>query len=295
MVSREDVFRFLDLPSGREILIHNAFTGKRLVKYPELRNRTYDFAATKDGGERCCVLPCLSLAQSCRQLRTEYMPICRKAPVTIDWKHVPAYFDTFYPTVHGKVQNVELAPLTMTIIVQVAERISSDIRIDILPIVKMRAATSTFSYQFVYDATNLNGPGFIIGTSPHAKHLLEADNNIVQSLVQHNMDLWLADVHSGKVVKVLVTLIGIEEQPEVDILLLNDQEGATHGEDNIEDKHGDEYGDEYGDGIGDLEIDHKDASYLATVEMTGIFTCMVEGKPFDMYPTVYRVNTWPNV
>jgi hypothetical protein len=122
---REDVFRFLDLPA-------------------ELRNRVYDFAATPEKADQhTSVLPSLALAQTNRQLRAEYLPICKTAPVVIERDDLPAYFAAFYPT----PESMKQAPSSITILVDChADQL--DATIDILPLLKLHHANPTLTCTF---------------------------------------------------------------------------------------------------------------------------------------------------
>ncbi|KAI1518442.1 hypothetical protein Ptr86124_001570 [Pyrenophora tritici-repentis] len=80
----------------------------------EQRNRVYEFIVEAEGSRG--VLPCLALTQVCRQVRSEYRPICMKHDGIIKWKKIPGYIRTFYPiSADGKVENIELAPSSLTI------------------------------------------------------------------------------------------------------------------------------------------------------------------------------------
>jgi hypothetical protein len=81
-----------------------------------LRNRIYGFAAETQADQPRCVLPCLALAHTCQQLRTEYRPICLKRDIVIDWKTVAGYMRIFFPIANGEIENMELAPMSMTIV-----------------------------------------------------------------------------------------------------------------------------------------------------------------------------------
>lgn len=126
---------------------------------PELRNQIYGYVATTPTDDRCCVLLGLALTLACRQFRTEYRPICMNAAVTIDWKDIPDYLTTFYPTVDGAKFDLDLAPSSMTIICNTSLQDSKSVRIKILPILKFQHAQADFNCNFVREAPDWNIEG----------------------------------------------------------------------------------------------------------------------------------------
>ncbi|CAA9962556.1 hypothetical protein PTMSG1_05930 [Pyrenophora teres f. maculata] len=85
---------------------------------PELRNRVYDFV--------------------------------RKT--TINWENIPGYIRTFYPmTAEGKVENIELAPSSMTIMPPDSFADTALINIAFLLIIKMGVSNPSFACKFQVD------------------------------------------------------------------------------------------------------------------------------------------------
>jgi hypothetical protein len=109
----------------------------------------YDVAAAVQASEQDVSLSYLPLTQACRQLRSEFRPVCLRAQITVDWKSLPGYLRTFYPTVNDKLQNIEHIPASVTILVDSYQSADPHPEIDIAPLVRMAHAKSAFSCSFV--------------------------------------------------------------------------------------------------------------------------------------------------
>jgi hypothetical protein len=140
------MFRFLDLPAGTHSIPRCTYDNTNWSG--ELRNRIYDFAAiTTDCDQHSCVLPTLSLAHTCRQVRTEYLPICKNAPAVVLWSDLEEYFSVFFQNVNSWVADFTQAPRSMTILVDFGPP-HQEGTIDLLPLIKIQHANTTFSCHF---------------------------------------------------------------------------------------------------------------------------------------------------
>lgn len=84
----------------------------------ELRNQVYDLvAATAEPIPRCSALPGLKLAQTCQQIRAEYLPTCRKAEVSINWNDVSRYLEIMDIGMSAGAIGRQQEPSTMNIII----------------------------------------------------------------------------------------------------------------------------------------------------------------------------------
>ena len=199
----EDVFRFLDLPAGEVLRCGQSNT---LTRITELRNRIYDYASTKQPDERCSILPCIALAQSCQQLRTEYLPICFKADVTIDWKNLPRYIDRFYPTVGGEIQHIEQAPMKINILLPLSVGCSRDdgsVDFDLLPLIKMGLENQQVRCTFAHDGV----------VEESKKAVMSVDIRAFENLLATRDDRWISDIRVGNLVNVMVDYEGLDVQP----------------------------------------------------------------------------------
>ncbi|KAI4926197.1 hypothetical protein J4E85_006489 [Alternaria conjuncta] len=189
---REDHFRFLDLPA-------------------ELRNLIYDFAAETEADQPRCVLPCLALAQSCQQLRTEYRSICLKRDIVIDWKAVTGYMRTFFPTVNGKIENVELAPANMTIVTPWrGKEVDYDYELDILPLFKIGLYRPNFTCHLVHDPASLRIYGDQMKLQGRYKFgaWIDEDTIALKKVMRNRDPQWLSDINTGAITKVTVSNMG---------------------------------------------------------------------------------------
>jgi hypothetical protein len=206
------MFRFLDLPAGTRSIprckSHNTNWS------PELRNRIYDFAAipTRTDQERC-VLPALSLAHTCRQTRTEYLPICKTAPATILWRDVPSYFRTFYQHADGKMTDIAQAPTSITILVGCHDP-ELDGLIDLLPLLRMKHANAAFSCHFDYRADD---PAEESDEANDRREFLKADVDMLDALLHHDYPQWVDDLKTGRISKVNINDIGLTTAPSFNI------------------------------------------------------------------------------
>jgi hypothetical protein len=191
----------------------------------ELRNSIYDFAATKSADDTCCVLPCNSLAHICRQVRAEYLPICCKAPVTIKWNDVSRYLDTIYPSIAGLMQNVEHAPVSLTILVTGFSRNNPDTAIDLISLVKLHIAKPGFPCQFQRDP-RLPYKFDDIHESPESeqRRFFKADAMTLAAVFRHNNQQWVDDINNGKVKEFAVTAIGTEDEPIARLVVDDEQQ-----------------------------------------------------------------------
>ncbi|KAF2133774.1 hypothetical protein P153DRAFT_409020 [Dothidotthia symphoricarpi CBS 119687] len=198
-MSGHETFPFLDLPA-------------------ELRNRIYTFTCQTQNNERCYVLPCSSLMLVCRQLRSEYRPICMKRAVMIDWRDVRQYLDTFYPTVDGKVTNIELAPAAMTVFVDHHIRNGSRVSVDILPLLRIRHRHNTFTCDFVIGDETKQDADAVGDYFDHDEHsvslYVRKENDALFELFALQNKHWLNYITSNIFTGIDVPLIG-SPYPEV--------------------------------------------------------------------------------
>jgi len=189
----------------------------------ELRNRIYDFAAETEADQPRCVLPCLALAQSCQQLRTEYRSICLKRDIVIDWKAVAGYMRTFFPTVDGKIENVELAPANMTIVTPWRGNEGGDgHELDVLPLVKIGLCRLNFTCHFVHDTARLqihdeDEEGQRAGYSFRA--WIDEDASSVENMMRNRHPQWLSDIETSVITRIMVSNIGVSDSPQTVLYL----------------------------------------------------------------------------
>jgi hypothetical protein len=160
------------------------------------------------------VLPYISLAQVNRQIRAEYLPICMQAQVTIAWRDLPNYINTFYPTAKGQLKNLEQAPSAITIIADYDKKDGDNVVIDVLPLIKMRHAHATFQCHFVHLISDDGLQPKLVDDEVEARpYWLTADSEMIASLINHTHVRWLHDVSTGRVEKILVDFLGTSVEP----------------------------------------------------------------------------------
>ena len=174
-------------------------------------------------------MPSLALAQTCRQIRYEYRPICLKAYVTIDWRDVPSYFETFFPTRDGNVSNIDLAPRGMTVLTNTFRKrddVRTPVEIDILPIVKIGLIDKNFTCRFKFDERWIVGEN--IGVE--IKNMIAADVKTLQSLLTHRHQEWVGDVMAGRVHRLMVSHIATESYPRAQFFLGSGKDNTVPSE-----------------------------------------------------------------
>ncbi|KAI4910804.1 hypothetical protein J4E90_007060 [Alternaria incomplexa] len=194
----------------------------------QLRNRIYDFAAATEASQPRCVLPCLALAQTCQQLRTEYRSICLKRDIVIDWKAVTGYLRTFFPNVNGKIDNVELAPASMTIVTPWrgdAER-EDHYGLDMLLLVKIGLCRPDFTCHLVHDTASLQ-----LYDEDEEKHRegynfrdwIDEDATPVEKMMCNRHPRWISDIETGEITRIMVSNIGVSTSPQAAFYLKSRQ------------------------------------------------------------------------
>ncbi|KAI4644918.1 hypothetical protein J4E93_005716 [Alternaria ventricosa] len=213
----------------------------------ELRNRIYDFAVETEANRPRCVLPCLALAQSCQQLRTEYRSICLKRDIIIDWKAVTGYMRTFFPIENGKIDNVELAPASMTIVTPWRGDAEGEDHygLDMLSLVKIGLCRPDFTCHLVHDTAKLQ-----LHDEHEEKHRegynfrgwIDEDATAVERMMFNRHPRWLSDIETGSITRIMVSNIGVSTSPQAAFYLKSRQlvedldaedeefEGGTLGE-----------------------------------------------------------------
>jgi hypothetical protein len=162
-----------------------------------------------------------------------------RVPITIDWKSLPGYLRTFYPTVNGKLQNIDHIPTSVTILADSCQSTGPHTEIDIAPLVRMAHAKSTFSCLFVRgDFMDRSGfPTMSEATSnseadsehdPNVdeddtiakqRHWIKADNDMLQGCIFHDHDQWREDVKTGGLRRMMVNYVGIYLDPMVQFII----------------------------------------------------------------------------
>ncbi|KAI4666364.1 uncharacterized protein J4E79_002402 [Alternaria viburni] len=199
---RENHFRFLDLPA-------------------ELRNCIYEFAAETEADQPRCVLPCLALAQTCQQLRTEYRPVCMKREIIIDWKAVTGYLHHFFPNVDGKVVNAELVPKGITVVTPWRGQEEGDgSKLDLLPIIKVGLCRPDFTCRFVHDKTIMK---LVLEDGKYHPdefaEFVNEDSGSLGNVVCNRNEKWLLEIATGVIKRIILSNIGVYGAPQAEFYM----------------------------------------------------------------------------
>jgi hypothetical protein len=198
-----------------------------------------------------------------------------KAAVTIAWRDLPKYLDTFYPKVNCQLKNVEQAPSEITIIVD--NYLEEYFEIDFLPLIKMRHEHPTFQCHFVGKI-----PADELGLDPEDtsrdQRWLKADSEVIFKLMDHTYYRWLHDVSAGKVDKILIDTIGGVDFPAVTFHVYADEVlGRPKGA--------------YG-----FRVDQEDLDqYLGAMHLIGFSAIDVGGDTYELDLTLIPKKGCPSV
>lgn len=130
---------------------------------------------------------------------------------------------TFFPTVNGKIENIELIPTSMTIVTPWrGEPGESGLQLDILPMIKIGLYQPGFTCEFIHDAESLEKmkvPPFN-PEDPHFGDLrdiakfLHEDTAPLRIVMNHRGEEWTSDIETGRITKILLCDIGVLEEPK---------------------------------------------------------------------------------
>jgi hypothetical protein len=194
-----------------------------------------------------------------------------KAAVTIAWRDLPKYFDIFYPTVKGQLENVEQAPSEITIIADKIHRNGEVVQIDCLPLIQMRHAHATFHCQFVHvvHVDDLDPELYDSYEFEKRPDWLSADSGVVLSLIDHTHVEWLQAVSAGKVERIMIDFVGTPTVTTIEFYVYADEKARSSTQ------------------ARKLEIDQTGRlQYFEEMGLTGIWQTAA-GK--DMYQDYFRV------
>jgi hypothetical protein len=139
-----------------------------------------------------------------------------RAQVTIAWRDLPNYINTFYPTAKGQLKNLEQAPSALKIIADYDKKNGENVTIDVLPLIKMRHAHAAFQCHFVHLISDDGLEPELADNEVEARpYWLTADSKMILNLINHTHVRWLQDVSTGRVEKILVDFLGTFVEPIV--------------------------------------------------------------------------------
>jgi hypothetical protein len=234
----------------------------------ELRNRVYEFAVETQADQPRCVLPCLERAQTCQQLRTEYRPICLKQNIVIDWKTVAGYMSIFFPVVNGEIENVELAPMSMTIVTPWRCFQAGDgHELDLLPMVKVGLSRTGFTVRLVHDTATLElyeaiGCGQQ-AESEDLRYYVDGDSSCLEEVLCNRDPRWISDIKNASVTRILICNISVKDAPQALFYMRDPRPGSR-------------------DSDGEFEVDFHEA-YFRSI---GAYEPWGEWGGFDNWPGI---------
>ncbi|KAH7093446.1 hypothetical protein FB567DRAFT_515366, partial [Paraphoma chrysanthemicola] len=195
-----------------EISVHKS----HFLRLPaELRNRIYEHAVAIQSIAEDGRLSYLPLAQVCRQLRTEFYPMCLQAPIILDWKHLPGYLATFYSSIYEPSRPSRYCPSSITVLADGCLKQGVWAKVDFISIVRMAHTRSDFSCTFTYGDA---GWGSESGSDDDAseytdeeKSYIEDDNDRLQKCIFNENSQWRHDVADGTIMHIFMDYVGSAE------------------------------------------------------------------------------------
>jgi hypothetical protein len=194
-----------------------------------------------------------------------------RAPVTIDWCDVPQYLNIFYPSIDGRLQNIEHAPASIVVNADVYTDSTGPVTIDLVPLLKLSHAQASFTCDFRYSAPKLAD---VPEPNTEDRNYLHCDSTTVRRVIQHDNTRWKNDVQTGTVTKITVSAIGLASEPEMHLYVLHDEE--TRQLQGGEDK--------------DI-VDELDDRYITDVELYNNWSEGMISTVEPVYFQVHRVET----
>ncbi|KAI4702536.1 hypothetical protein J4E81_002900 [Alternaria sp. BMP 2799] len=148
-----------------------------------------------------------------------------KREIIIDWKAVTGYMRTFFPTVNGKIENIELAPANMTIVTPwrgKAEDTGDEL--DLLPLVKFGLCRPNFACHFIHDTKILERAEKEADTNPRSdgrnfRGYIKDDTEALEGMMRSRNPKWLSDIETGVITKLIAFNIGVSDPPQATFYL----------------------------------------------------------------------------
>ncbi|KAF2439636.1 hypothetical protein P171DRAFT_448428 [Karstenula rhodostoma CBS 690.94] len=169
----------------------------------ELRNQVYKIHAASESESKLLHRPNaaqlytdaelppnrFALAQTCHQLRIEYLTPCwRDSRIKVRWEDAPAFFQQFLPCENNVVTNCHRAPRKLTILVG-ADYVESGPSLEMLPLVQLHAIART-KCLFDVDEDRVH--------SRRQHDNVEVDCNTMQLFLTGGFNQYWRDVALGK-------------------------------------------------------------------------------------------------
>jgi hypothetical protein len=158
----------------------------------------------------------------CRQLRAEYLPLCLRSPIWIDWMNVPRYLNTFFPIIEDRVENIDKVPSLMTILIDPYDEDAAGITINILHLWRLSHGRPKFNCRFAHSDTALATADECRIIDEHDMMYLKDDEAMFRKSINHVNERWQSDIESGNIVKIAMSLPGLVHPPRVQLIISND-------------------------------------------------------------------------
>ncbi|KAH7082853.1 hypothetical protein BKA63DRAFT_138826 [Paraphoma chrysanthemicola] len=189
----------------------------------ELRNRIYEYAIAIQSSAEESRLPSLPLAQVCRQLRTEFYPMCLQAPIILDWKYLPGYLATFYSGVNETSRPFKYCPSSITVLADGCLKHGVWAKVDLVHLIRMAHTRSDFSCTFAYWdvawGSDSDSDHEAREYTDEEKSYIEDDNNMLVKVIFNQNDQWRHDVTNGTLKHIFMDYVGSAEIAEMNIVL----------------------------------------------------------------------------
>jgi hypothetical protein len=130
---------------------------------------------------------------------------------------------TFFPTVNGKIENIELMPSSMTIVTPWrGEPGKSGLQLDILPIIKIGLRRPGFTCEFIHDGESLkkmeiplyNSEDSYFGDVRDIARYHHEETAPLRIVMNHRSEEWISDIETGRITKILLCDIGVLVDPQ---------------------------------------------------------------------------------
>jgi hypothetical protein len=142
-----------------------------------------------------------------------------KRDIVIDWKTVAGYMRIFFPIANGEIENMELAPMSMTIVTPWRGSQAGDgHELDLLPMVKVGLSRTDFTVCLIHDTVTLEVYEAIdCGHKAEVydfRDYVDEDSRCLEEVLCNRDPRWISDIKNGSVTRIMICNIGVKDAPQ---------------------------------------------------------------------------------
>jgi hypothetical protein len=137
----------------------------------------------------------------------------------------------FFPVVNEEIENVELAPMSMTIVTPWRCFQAGDgHELDLLPMVKVGISRTGFTVRLVHDTATLElYDAFGCGQQTEIEDLryyVDEDSRQLEEVFYNRDPRWISNFKNGSITKIMIRDIGVEDSPQALLYMRDPRPGS---------------------------------------------------------------------